>query len=114
MAVYLFPVKAGNRIRSTQAHHFHLLAARGYQHFSWFYPIAVSGLLYLQPAEPVKTLGIHLGKALRHMLGNHNAGHVFRKLLEDLKRGLCPSRGCADSYDRGLQDGGVYGRQPGD
>ena len=57
----------------------------------------------LHGADPVQPLGVHGGKAGGHMLGDHNAGGLCRKIPDDFQD--CLSAASGGSYgDHGRKE----------
>ncbi len=73
-----------------------MLAAGGDQRRAGLHAVAGLRLGDFQPGDAVQPLGVHAGEVRRHMLHNHDAGHLCRQVAQDGGGGLGPPGGGAD------------------
>ena len=90
---------AGQGIAAAHADHPSLEVCRRHQGQAPVDFVAIFGLPHLHGTELIQPLGVHLGKALWHMLNDDHAGNVLRQPLKDLQRGLGPAGGGTQAND---------------
>ena len=88
----------------SRSDNFHLLRSGSDESQSGMDDIAVLRFTDLHTADPVQTLRVHVRKSLRHMLRDHDAGNICRKLLQHGKCGFRSPGGSTQADDGGVQD----------